>query len=252
MSLNLRHKIRLTPLEKNSLRGLTLVEILVVIAIFSILATMLFTVFRGGIDAWRKMETHLDMYQNARAALEQMSREISSALLDQTSSDDTKWASFYGKDEKGTKIETDSAKDEIFFVTPVENVGDMDLCEIGYWLKKKDNGNVLMRHFQNFDAPEDLPIKYLFTDADSEDEFIANVKDLQFKYYYRSSSGAAPTATTDSWDSTENNVTNYDLKGVDKNPDGLPEAVEITLTVQSKDGKESRSFTTLVKVETAR
>lgn len=109
-----------------------------------------------------------------------------------------------------------------------------------------------MRHFQKFDAPEDLPIKYDFTDSDSEDEFVANVKDLQFKYYYRSTSGVAPTATADSWDSTKNNVTNYDAKGNDRNPDGLPEAVEITLIMQSKDAKESKTFTTVMKIETAK
>lgn len=230
-------------------KGLTLIEILVVIAIFSILATMLFTVFRGGLDAWRKMEVHLDIYQNARTALEQMSHEISSALIDQRSSDTAKWAPFYGNYERAAKIEADSDRDEIFFVAPLENAGDTDLCEVGYWLRKKDN--MLMRHFRNFKAPEDLPVKYDFTDADSKDvesEFVPNIKDLQFKYYYRASAGVGPAATADRWDSTKNNLSNYDANGNEKNPDGLPEAVEIALTVQSRDGKENKTFTTLVAI----
>ncbi len=245
MSLNLRHR-----------PGLTLVEILVVMAIFSILATMLFTVFRGGIDAWRKMETHLDVYQNARIALEQMTQEISQAFLDQSSSDITKWASFYGNDEGGARIKTNSAKDEVFFVAPVENAGDMDLCEIGYWLDGKGTADtsddVLMRHFQKFDSPDDLPIRYDFTNADSDDALAANVKNLQFRYYYRSAAFAAPTAIANSWNATQNLLTNYDAQGSEKNPDGLPNAVEITLTMQTKDGIETKTFTTLVAIEAAR
>lgn len=234
--------------------GLTLVEVIVVVAIFSIFSGMLFTVFKSSLDSWRRAENLLDIYQGARLALGQISGEISSALLDQTSATTARWASFYGNDESGTRIKANSAKDEIFFVAPVENAGNMDLCEIGYWLRSTDN--MLMRHYQKFDTSDDLPITYDFNNCDTDQQLAANVTDLQFKYYYRAAAGALPNTPTanGSWNSTQNVLTNYDAKGNEKNPDGLPEAVEITLVVRESKpidpaNPKTRTFTTLVAIE---
>ncbi|KPK39443.1 MAG: hypothetical protein AMJ78_08530 [Omnitrophica WOR_2 bacterium SM23_29] len=229
-----------------------MIEIVVVIAIFAIFSGMLFTVFKSSLDSWRRAENLLDTYQSARLALEQMSGQISAALLDQTASDTGRWASFYGNDETGTRIKTNTAKDEIFFVAPVENEGDMDLCEIGYWLRSTDN--MLMRHYQKFDSADDLPITYDFTNYDSDEQLAANITDLQFIYYYRATADGIPDTTTNTWDSTQNLLTNYDAKGDDKNPDGLPEAVGITIVVQESNpinpaSPKTWTFTTLVAIE---
>lgn len=249
-------KISFTILQSTRRKdGLTLIEVMVVVAIFSIFSGMLFTVFKSSLDSWRRTENLLDIYQNARPVLEQISAEISSALLDQTSVTTARWASFYGNDETGTRIKTNSAKDEIFFVAPVENAGDMDLCEIGYWLRSTDN--MLMRHYQKFDTADDLPITYDFTTFDSDEQLAAHITDLQFRYYYRAAAGALPNTITanGSWDSTQNLLANnYDAKGNEKNPDGLPNAVEITIVVEESNpinpaSPKTRTFTTLVALE---
>lgn len=252
--------------------GLTLIEIVVVIAIFAIFSGMLFTVFKSSLDSWRRAENLLDTYQNARLVLEQMSAEISSALLDQTYNDydpsdplTLKWASFYGNDETGTRIKTNSAKDEIFFVAPVENEGNMDLCEIGYWLDGKGTADTsddeLKKHFKPFNAPPPA-VDFDFDEDATENppatnNIIAkNITDLQFIYYYRAAAGAVPNTITanGSWNSTSNVLTNYDAKGNLKNPDGLPEAVEITIVVRETKpidpaNPKTRTFTTLVAIE---
>lgn len=240
-------------------KGLTLTEILVSVFIFSILSTVLFTIFRGGLDSWRKSESILGMYEGTRNALDMMSREMQSAYLFQNSNDQTQWTRFLGVDASGTRIKTNSEKDELFFVAPIASRSGedprIDLCEIGYWLDGKgtesSSDDVLMRHFESFNK---LPVKYDFADPATEvDDFIAkNVTDLQFTYYYRSAAGAAPTATATNWDSSSNNLVNYDADGNLKNPDGLPDAVGISITVRNRDGSKTKTFTALIPIATAK
>lgn len=61
--------------------GITLVETLVAVMILSVLALSLYTVFKSGIDAWTKSESRLEIYQNARAVLDQLSRELAGAFV---------------------------------------------------------------------------------------------------------------------------------------------------------------------------
>lgn len=234
-----------------------MIEILVVAVIFSILVTSLFTVFRGGLDSWRKAETILDMYQNARFALDIMEREISSAFLYQDSANTAYWTKFEGYAPL-TGLKSNSVGSEIFFVAPIAgNPGKQDLCEVGYWLR---NDNRLMRHYEYFDGTAG-PAVYDFTkkadgtvDAGASDSPVAsNVSALQFTYYYRNSGGgAAPTGSANSWNSGIDALTgpteNFDSNGNKLIPDGLPDAVGVSITVQSRDGSQSRTFTDLIRV----
>lgn len=244
-----------------------MIEILVVAVIFSILVTSIFTVFKGALDSWRKAEAILDMYQNARFALDMMEREISSAYLYQDSSNTTYWTKFEGY-LSGAGLKTDSKGDEIFFVAPIAgNLGGQDLCEVGYWLR---NDNRLMRHYEYFGGsakPVVIPVVYDFSkradgsvDTGASDAPVAsNVTSLQFTYYYRHAAGAAPATDSPAlhtWDSTLDNpgarAENYDSDGNAKKPDGLPDAVGISITVRNKDGSQSKTFTDFIRVAGAK
>lgn len=61
-------------------KAYTLLEVLVAAAILSVIATTLYYAFKRGLDVWRCAEEKLDVYQNARVAIEQMSRELASAI----------------------------------------------------------------------------------------------------------------------------------------------------------------------------
>ncbi len=236
--------------------GLTLVEILVVSVIFSIVVLSLFTVFRGALDSWRKSETLLDIYQNARFALELMRKEIPSAVLYQKSDNTGYWTKFQGNDKGGTYIiKSGSVADELFLVAPVEdNPGMQDLCEIGYWLR---DDNCLMRHFEYFNGST-VPVVYDFSNNSSgtfSDDIIArNVTDLQFTYYYKSAVGGLPATTASEWNSGLDLLDgspsqNYDDGNNAKVPDGLPNAVAVSITIQSRDGSQKRTFTDFIRVQ---
>ena len=250
---------------KKSKSGLTLVEIMVVATIFSILVVSLFTVFKGGLDSWRKAETLLDIYNSARTSLDMMEREISSAFLYQdanytqdTSKYDKYWTAFLGT-TAGSRIKTNSIGDEVFFVAPIQgNQGMQDLCESGYWLR---GDNCLMRHYEFFDNSV-LPVVYDFTkradltaDTGANDSVVArNVTALQFTYFYRHAAGAAPIGVPalHTWNSSVNTLTgatkNYDSNSNELIPDGLPDAVSVSITIQSRDGSQSRTFTDFIRV----
>ncbi len=238
--------------------GLTLVEILVVAVIFTILVLALFTVFRGALDSWRKSETLLDMYQNTRFTFELMRKEIPASVLYQGSNNTAYWTKFEGNDSGSAAIiETNSVGDELFFVAPVAgNPGDQDLCEVGYWLR---NDNCLMRHFEYYDGST-VPVTYDFAvnnaGTTSDDVIARNVSAISFVYYYRNAAGAVPSATATSWDSSTDTLTagnqNIDSSGNALIPDGLPEAVEVSLTVQSRDGLQQKTFTDFILIPGAR
>lgn len=237
--------------------GLTLIEILVVSIIFSIIVVALFTVFKGGLDSWHKAETLLDIYNNARVTLDLLEREVSSAFLYQGGTNMNYWTKFLGTTSAG-QIKTNSVSDEIFFVAPVEgNPGKQDLCEVGYWLR---NDNCLMRHYEYFDGSV-MPVAYDFTaradgsaDTGAADSIVArNVTAFQVTYYYRHL--AAPVPATDApalhtWSSVLNNpggrAENFDSGGNAKNPDGLPDAISVSITVTSRDGLQSKTFTDFI------
>ena len=242
---------------------MTLVEILLVSIIFSIIMVALFTVFKSSLDSWQRAETLLDMYNSARITLDMMDREVSSAFLYQDSNNTNYWTKFLGT-TGGTRIKTNSVSDEIFFVAPVAgNPGKQDLCEVGYWRR---NDNCLMRHYEFFDGTV-VPVVYDFTkradlsaDTGAADSVVArNITSLQFFYYYRHAAGAAPATdipAVHTWDSGLDNPgarpENYDLDGNAKNPDGLPDAVVVSITVQSKDGLQTKTFTDFITIAGAK
>lgn len=226
-------------------KGFTLIEILIAMAILTIFIGSLFVVFKNSLEVWKKSEARLTVYQNARIVLEQMSREINCALVnDSTGIKFVGFASGSGKK---------SQKDEIYFTASFENSGQYDLCTIGYWLDEGDKE--LMHYLQRSMANN--PLDFDFENLSSasignrSSQLGLNVTDLQFRFQYRNSSSSWAVTETAAWDSGADNITNYDSAGNLKNPDGLPNAVEIMMTVQDSANKEQRIFSTLVYIPQA-
>ncbi len=215
-------------------RGLSLIEIIIATFILAISSVSIYTVFRTATTVYSKAQRQLEMVQNARIILEQITRELECAVFNQGTG-----ISLYGY-ETGSGIKSGSTRDEIHFVSPIPNSGDWDLCEVGYWVRGLDN--TLMRCFET--NPD-----FNFTNNTSS-ELGYNVTDLQFFSYYRDSSLNWIRSQNANWNSSQDIVSNYDANGIQRNPDGLPDMVEVRLTVRDDSSREQpKEFSTFIYIK---
>jgi len=208
-------------------KGFTLVETLVVMTIFSIIVTMLFTVFRIGLESWRRAESNLEIYQNARIALDMMGRELRAAMLDPSyldviQSPPVPFITFRGFDSSSPSgWRANSTGDEIYFVAslnPQSPSAKFDLCEAGYWLNGNGTADTRDDSLQRFYDPPigASPPVYNFSNGNSS-KLASYVAELNFRYH----DGAG---FSDTWNSTTGSQAGK-----------LPKMVEITLTVRERN-----------------
>ena len=210
-------------------RGLTLIEILVVSAIFSIIATSLFIVFKASLDSWRRTQAHLEVYQNARAALDMMTRELSAAYLNTTNNTITFRG--FAQGAVAPAWANNTLGDSVFFIAslnPSLNYNDaaFELCKVGYYL---DANNQLMKYFY-YVKTGTTPI-YNFSDNTDvvTQKIAANITAFTLQYFDE----AGTTTTT--WDSTNAAApTQLDKK---------PVKVQITFTLQEPTSAKTQTIT---------
>jgi len=155
--------------QGSRLKGFTLVEILISLAILAMIVASTFTIFRSASKSWQKGEIRSERYHNARTAIGRMSADISQAVLN-----NSYLCKFIGE------------KDSVSFISFVsESSGTFELSEIEYWLDK--GKKLLMRS-------DDIEPDYDFSTYDHSDILSDNISELEFSYYNG-------TAWTDSWHS---------------------------------------------------
>jgi prepilin-type N-terminal cleavage/methylation domain-containing protein len=208
-----RRKFIHTPFAICHKPGFTLVEILVALAILVVIAASTYTVFRGVAQSWLRGDIRTQRFQNARIILEQMSREISQAIV--------------GLEIGGRQLYCLGTQESFFFICPIEagSPQTSDLAEVGYYLKD----TTLMRHFQA--SPD-----YDFSPLDTQEEFSENVSSIRFSYF-------DGTTWRDSWDSR------LKIPQMYAKP---PKAVKIELVLIDRRGKESESFQVVVFLPASR
>lgn len=81
--------------KKNNRKAITLVEMLVVLAIMSIITLSLYTIFDTTTQSYRQGNASTSVFQNARIVLDLMSREMANALYSVTNA-------VYGMEFNGT------------------------------------------------------------------------------------------------------------------------------------------------------
>lgn len=214
-------------------KGLTLIEVLISSVIFAILATSLFVVFKAGLDSWRKTQGHLEVYQNARAALDIMTRELSAAYLNPSNSAIT-FRGFFGPMGRSGWV-TPSGADEVFFIAamnPSLNYANAtsDLCKVGYYLDNTTNQLMRYSHYVKAgDAPDYDFSHNAPSDNVSFRKVASNITGFSLRY---SDSTGSPTNLK--WDSTSASApAQYGKK---------PVRVEITLTVKEPNSSKTQDF----------
>ena len=231
---------------KNS-TGFTLIEMLVSLVIVAIIVASVYTAFDCGKNSWQVGETIVQKNQNARAALDIMSREITCALINDW--DNQYRLDFYGANvtaPPATTWRTNSVGDELYFIArlnPDSASANADICEVGYYLTDEDSDSVgdVVRKFYVTDGALPANFDYEFDSPSGNGsgfELGLNVTNLDFRYYNGSS-------WQDTWDSRRNGFNGAVADGAEKGT--LPEAVEITITVQDeKQVAEARTFKSVV------
>jgi len=206
----LRRILRYMRPNKNSF---TLIEITTAMFLTAILVGSLTIVFNTGIKAYRQGKDIMEIARKAQLILGQMTKELSAAMVQED------------------YIPFEGSSSYVYFMAPVENSSDLDLCELGYYF---DSANTeIDRHFITsgsgyFEYPASIET---YTRITSEPTFCEDVTALSLQYYNGSTSGWQST-----WTSTDDNTNN------------LPQMVSVTVTIQGKYGNppQTRTFSTYI------
>ncbi len=225
--MNLLSLLYRTSTRRNR-NGLTLVEILIVSVIFAIIVGSLFVVFKAGLESWRRTQAHLEVYQNARVALDMVRRDLTAAYLN--SADTTIRFGGYDSGIKSGWM-TNSADDELFFIAALNpSLNDpnavTELCKVGYW---RDTSNILYRVYTYFTGTPTFT--FSAADYNNRHKIASNVTQLQFQYW-----DATTAAFANTWDSG----------GAQSGR--LPSMVEVTISVKELNSSKTKTFITNVYI----
>lgn len=174
--------------DSASNRGVTLVELLAVIGVFSLLAAMLVFLFGSMDQSYRSVDTSLDVYQNARAVLARMNRELSSTLIDNNAIAPLGLKGSAGDISFHTFIDPRS-----WTATDTSS----EVVAIRYAPSSTDS-NVLMRYLANSDA-NSFPAIPL--GEDNGEELARGITALSFEYFASASDFYSGVAVAN-WDSS--------------------------------------------------
>lgn len=194
----------------------TLLEMLIAMAILGVVVASMYTAFRGGTSSWTAGDARSQRCQNARAALEVISRDLKQAFTRSGTN-----LQFQGSNGTWTDGVTVRAADSIYFTSASNYPNastDYDLEEVGYYLSTTNRS---LYRMENDTINADL------TDGTGT-EMCLHITGLDLRYH----DGSSWSSDGDYTKSTTS-----------------PKAVEITLTAEDEDQIEDpRNFKTIVYI----
>ncbi len=211
-------------------RAFTLIEILIATAILSVIVGVCAFAFKTATDVWTKAEARFDRYQNARAALEMMAREISSAVI--------MAHSIYHIDLVYRNDAIVTHPFEFLFVAPVDSGATFDLVGLGYW--HNPGNRTLYRRIQTTH-----PSGNWWRSGTWNMPLTENATSLSFEFYNHLGE------IRSNWDSRDS-AERGGLPVIGATENRLPRAVKITITVQDPRGIEGpQTFSTMAYIGAA-
>jgi type II secretion system protein J len=225
---------RNTPLPGKDLRGFTLLEVLVSVAILAIIMAALYSAYTTNVEAIQIARENGQVHQTARIALDRITKDLQSAVTEIRSPSGTNRLGFIGKDQ-----ERDGKRmDRIDFTTLTymalsEQSPAADLCEVGYRVMEdpeQEETLVLMRRQKILVSlpEEDTSPAEEFGEGGGEQEMARNL--AGFRITYEDQGGEE----LDRWSTEETNSTS-----------GLPVLVKVRLVIKDALEREHVFFTTI-------
>ncbi len=216
-----------------------MIELLSALAIFSIMGLALYIVFDRANQVWKHGEYKSDQYQNARLALDTMSRELTSCLIGTggpTSFQDNtnKRPYLWSLDNSQTISGQTYDRDEIYFTFVRANT----IYEVGYSIDDQSNSNCkddILRRAYTSGLSSGTDFDIATTDFGSNDDFAFKVTDLDIKFIYKDSSGNYQKANV--WDTRMGYLTGggTTTSGTTIDDGQLPDWIEISMRIVDQE-----------------
>ena len=157
------------------INGFTLVELLVAISIFAVIAVVLYTCFRSGVVSYRRISDEVDSQQKLRYLLGKIEKDLKNAFFITN-------VPFEGEDNR---ISFTSV------ITDAENAS-LNTGRISYYLKQGDDGYILIRKTESLQEALTLPAVEYDTETETppdlapgrEEVIAGKISRIRFTYLY--------------------------------------------------------------------
>ena len=212
----------------NREKGFTLIELLVSIVIFSVIAVVLYSCFRGGIISYRRIEQEAEFQQRVRHVFLRLTKDVKNMVYI-------------------SNIPFEGYNDKVSFITTLteSDSADINVGRVSYYLKENDKGKALIRKVEplkdvldsllilqeeNIEggAPEGL--------AEEDTVILEGVSDFKCTYLYvdlyRTAQG------------TDKEYTDTEYEWVDfwETENGLPLGIKLELSISESAGNSRKPF----------
>ncbi|QRO00493.1 prepilin-type N-terminal cleavage/methylation domain-containing protein [Archangium violaceum] len=213
---------------RRSMRGFTLMEVMIAVAITALMGAMVAMAFQTGFHAKEVVEGEADHYREVRVAMNRMAREIGSAFV----SDRYDARRYRDQNDRPTNFVGD--EDRLLFTTFAHqrmytDAKESDQAIVEYSLQSSSERGAGNR--QDLMRRENPNVEDRMDRGGTTDVLFEGVKKLEFSY----------------WDSDRKEwVDEWDTRRVDQKSK-LPTRVRITVVALDDDNKEVR-YTTQTRV----
>jgi len=213
---------------RRALRGFTLMEVMVAVAITALMGTMVAMAFQTGFRAKEVVEGEAEHYRMVRAALNRMSREIGSAYV----SDRYDPKRYRDSNDRPTNFVGE--RDRLLFTTFAHqrlytDSKESDQAVVEYFVESSTEKGARGR--QDLKRRVNPNIGERMDRGGTTDVLFEGVKKIEFDYW-----DAERKQWDDEWDTRRNEKKAY-----------LPTRVRITVVALNENGKEAR-YTTQARI----
>ncbi|KFE63287.1 PulJ/GspJ family protein [Hyalangium minutum] len=213
---------------RRTIRGFTLMEVMVAVAITALMGTMVAMAFQTGFRAKELVEGEADHYRMVRAALNRMAREIGSAYV----SDRYDPKRYRDSNDRPTNFVGE--RDRLLFTTFAHqrlytDSKESDQSVVEYFVESSTEKGARSR--QDLKRRENPNIGERMDRGGTTDALFEGVKKIEFAYW-----DSERKEWEDEWDTRRNEKKSF-----------LPTRVRITIFALDENGKEAR-YTTQARI----